>query len=532
MNILVSWVGHTDLRAFAAYSNARTNTLVAKVVGNLEPVPEGRGPVHSLLDKREFDRVVILSNYPKGITRRFIGWLPVCAESRIVSLENPTDYGEVFRVVDAELRALTEELRGKQYELSIHLSPGTPAMAAVWVLLGKTRYPASFYQSYNDRVWKTDIPFDLTVDVVPELLRGADSSLQHLAANPPSEVPGFERIAGDSQAIRLAVGRARKAAMRDVSVLLLGETGTGKEMFARAIHAAGHRRDKPYVAVNCAALPDNLLESELFGHEKGAFTGSTKKYRGAFERAHGGTLFLDEVGECSPEMQAKLLRVLQPPDGSPPCTRVVRRIGAEGDLHVDVRVIAATNRDLLTRIPEGTFREDLFYRLAVITIRLPALRQRTSDIPAIAETLLSDINKDFAQNEPGYQDKYFSDSAKTFMVSWGWPGNVRQLYNCLLQAAVMSDGSELTEADLKAAVAEMPSPAQALQEVLDPLLGDGFSMEEHLAKIQRRLLRRAMIQSHGVKAEAARLLGIQHYQTLDAQLKRLQVDWRTDRLAP
>jgi len=484
--------------------------------------------VHSLLKAHSFDRVVILSNYPKEITGRFIEWLPVEAECRMVSLDDPTDYGEVFRVVDAELGALTSGVRGTAYELSIHLSPGTPAMAAVWVLLGKTRYPASFYQSYNDRVWVTDIPFDLTVDVVPELLRGPDSNLQHLAATPPAEVPGFERIAGNSQAIRLAVGRARKAAMRDVPVLLLGESGAGKEMFAQAIHSASHRRDRPFVAVNCAALPDSLLESELFGHEKGAFTGAAKEYHGAFERAHEGTIFLDEIAECSADMQAKLLRVLQPPDDSPPCRRVFRRVGSEQDQCVDVRVIAATNRDLVTKITEGAFREDLFYRLAVITIRLPALRERKSDMPTIAETLLSTINADFARSEPGYENKRLSADANAFMVSRGWPGNVRQLYNCLLQAAVMSDGPELTGADLKAAMAEMPSPEQAARDVLEHSLGDGFSIEEHLADVQRHFLRRAMRQANGVKAEAARLLGVKNYQTLDAQLKRLNVDWESD----
>ncbi|MBT3375222.1 MAG: sigma 54-interacting transcriptional regulator [Lentisphaerae bacterium] len=529
MRILVTWVGHTDLRALAACSDdEKTREQVVDAVGRLQPLPEGVGPVHSLLNAESFDRVIVLSNYAEPITRRFLTWLPIEAECRILPLDAPTDYGAIFRAADAELGRLAEELRGTEYELAIHLSPGTPAMAAVWVLLGKTRYPASFYQSYKDDVWLTEIPFDLTVDVVPELLRGADSNLQHLAAVPPAEVPGFERIAGDSQAIRLAVGRARKAAMRDVPVLLLGESGTGKEMFAQAIHGSSHRREKPFVVVNCAALPQALLESELFGHEKNAFTGANRQYRGAFERADGGTLFLDEIGECTLDLQAKLLRVLQPPDGGPPCVRDLRRVGSEEDLCVDVRVIAATNRDLITKIPEGSFREDLFYRLAVITIRLPALRERKSDIAAIAESLLASINADFAQSEPGYQDKTISVNANAFMLSQGWPGNVRQLYNCLLQAAVMSGGHELTGVDLKSAVAEMPSLEQATRNVLERPLGDDFSIEAHLADVQRHFLKRAMREARGVKVEAARLLGLKNYQTLDAQLKRLQVDWESD----
>ena len=217
-------------------------------------------------------------------------------EARYVPLSNPTDYGEIFAAVDIEMRAITKTLDGEKYELSILLSPSTPAMAAIWVLLGKTKYPARFYQTHENKTWITDIPFDLTVDFVPELLRGADSVFQHLASRSPQEMPGFEPIVGDSTAIRLTVGRARKAALRDVPVLLSGESGTGKEMFARAIHDASHRRSKPFLAVNCAAIPKQLMESELFGHERGAFTGADKRYEGAFQRAHGGTLFLDEVG--------------------------------------------------------------------------------------------------------------------------------------------------------------------------------------------------------------------------------------------
>lgn len=525
MKILTTWIGHADLRALAQASDSSVRDEVGQLLSTLAPPAKGEGPVKALLEEMSFDRIVVLSNYPESITRRFVAWLPQEAESRLVSLDDPTDYAEVFRIARDCLDALAHAMAGAPCNLFLHLSPGTPAMAAVWVLLGKTLHPATFIQTFGGGAVETSIPFDLTLDVVPELLRNPDSNLQNLAAHRPADVPGFEGIAGASHAIRLAVGRARKAAIRDVPVLLLGESGTGKEMFARAIHATSRRREGPFITVNCGALPPTLLESELFGHEKNAFTGASRHYRGAFEQAHEGTLFLDEIGECSPDLQVKLLRVLQPPEDAAPCTRRLRRLGSETEFDADVRVVAATNRDLIQQVKEEKFREDLFYRLAVITLRLPPLRERTSDVPVIADALLAQINKDFARTEPAYCHKSLSDSALSFMVSRSWPGNVRQLYNCLVQAAVMSEAEQLHASDLEAAAFELDMDSPRDQQVLDCPLGGNFSIESHLEDIQRHFLRRAMREANGVKVKAARFLGIQNYQTLDAQLKRLGVEW-------
>lgn len=525
MSILISWIGHTDLRAMASSLDSDDRREVEQVVRSLQPVPGGLGPLKTLLKQEEFDAVHLLSNYPETISKLYSDWLEKTVALHSTQLQNVTDHAEIFNAVVPVLDSLKTESPPTQHDWVYHLSPGTPAMAAIWVLLGKTRYTGTFRQTYNGKATTTDIPFDLTLDVVPELLHGADSALQALAAKPPAEIPGFEAIVGDSRAIRLAVGRARKAAIRDVPMLLLGESGTGKEMFARAIHAASHRRDQPFVTVNCAALPGSLLESELFGHVKHAFTGANRDYAGAFARADGGTLFLDEIGECSPDMQSKLLRALQPPHDAMPCTRVLRRIGSESDTTVDVRILAATNRDLVSHISDGMFREDLFYRLAVITLNLPPLRDRRTDISRIADALLTTINANFAKHEPGYINKNISVDAISFLSSRDWPGNVRQLYNCLMQAAVMSDTTDLTAADFRAALAEMPTPQNRVQDILERSLGDGFSLENHLDDIHRHYLKRAMSEAHGVKAEAARLLGIQHYQTLAAQLERLGVDW-------
>jgi transcriptional regulator with PAS, ATPase and Fis domain len=342
-----------------------------------------------------------------------------------------------------------------------------------------------------------------------------------LAAKTPQEIVGFEQVVGSSRLLRLAAGRAARAATRDVGVLILGESGTGKEVFARAIHDASKRASGPFMAINCAAIPKDLQESELFGHVRGSFTGATSDRPGAFESANDGTIFLDEIGECRPDVQAKLLRVLQPPPGKGPCYREFTRVGEAKVRHSDVRIITATNRDLMDAIARGEFREDLFYRLAIITVKLPPLRERKSDVPALVDFLLAEINRDFRSQEPHYRDKSLSDSAKRFVQTYDWPGNVRQLRNALVEAAVMSDSEMIQANDIKAAIAGVLGKRG--ESLLDHPLGDGFSLENLLENIQRNYLERAMEESHGVKKRAANLLGIANYQTLDAQLKRLSV---------
>lgn len=442
-------------------------------------------------------------------------------------IEDPTDYGQIFEAVDAVLSKIMSGHRSNELELNIHLSPGTPAMTAIWILLGKTRYPAIFYQTHRGRAWKSEIPFDIAVDFLPEFLKSPDAHLQHLATQSPGQVEGFRTIIGDSTSIRMAVGRAQRAAVRHVPVLVLGESGTGKEMFARAIHAASPRRSGPFVAINCAAIPRELLESELFGYAKGAFTGATRDKPGAFDQAHGGTLFLDEIGECDAAMQVKLLRVLEPPAGSEPCSRVFRAVGATQDSTRDVRIVAATNRDLISEVASGGFREDLYYRLAVVSVRLPPLRERRTDIPLITSHLLTKINAEFRAHEPGFRDKSISTSAMEFVRRQDWPGNVRQLYNAMLQAVTLAGSDTIDRTDIAAAVATSPSKLPGVL-AAEPI-GDNFVLEKHLEEIQRGFLKLAMEQAAGVKTRAAALLGMKNYQTLDAQLKRLKVTWTKKR---
>ena len=521
--VLASWIGHNDMRAMAISLPQRQRDEILLALPGPLPAAGEFGPIKSLLYHERFDEIRLLSNYPAAWEKAFGDWLGEPVHVTHVDLKNPTDYTDIFTLADAELAKLKAERDWTETDLAIHLSPGSPTMTAVWLLLGKTRYPATFYQTYKGKAWVTDVPFNLAVDFAPEVFRHPDAHLQHLTSLSPGEIEGFQQIVGDSRAIRLAVGRAKRAAVRNVPVLILGESGTGKELFARAIHQSSSRRAGPFLAINCAAVSRELLESELFGHAKGAFTGADRDRKGAFEEADAGTLFLDEVSECDMAMQAKLLRVLQPPDDADPCHRTYYRVGESEPRHSSVRVIAATNADLPAAMNQARFREDMYYRLAVITIKIPPLRERQGDITAIAGYLVDRINKQFALEEPGYQHKSLSDSAIVFVQRHRWPGNVRQLYNALLQAAVMAEGDTIDKHDIADAVAEVDAEAR-LDNVLEQPLGEDFNLQEHLNDIHRHYLRRAMQEAGGVKTRAAKLLGLANYQTLDAQLKRLNVD--------
>ncbi|MEZ6096875.1 MAG: sigma 54-interacting transcriptional regulator [Pirellulaceae bacterium] len=271
--ILLTWIGHTDLKAMGASlppakRKSLSATLRAEIAENT-----GIGPVKSLVEKEKFNQIHILSNYDSEATGLYKQWFKKRCTIHQVEMKNPSDHGQVLDAVRPILEAIELD---EGDELCFHLSPGTPAMAAIWILLGKSRYPATLYQTHFDKVWKTEIPFDITTDVIPQLLKEPDRLWQHLASKYPSEIRGFEEIVGKSPAIRLAVGRAQRAAIHDVPILILGESGTGKERFASAIHYASHRRTKEPVLINCAAISSSLLESELFGHVKGAYTGAEK----------------------------------------------------------------------------------------------------------------------------------------------------------------------------------------------------------------------------------------------------------------
>lgn len=520
--ILFSWIGHADLRAMANSLSDAEQKEVLKGLNPPSPLPNQLGPLKCLIDAEQFDEIHLLSDHSAAKNRHYLKWLGRDPVLHQVKLANPTDYPEVFKVADAELASVVSVPRPHRIDLCLHLSPGTPTMTAIWLLLGKSKYhPATFFQTHDGKAWVTSVPFDLVMEFVPQVLRDADANLQRLATENPQDLEGFQGILGESHKLRVAVGMARRVAARDVSVLLLGESGTGKEKFARAIHDASPRKAKSFVSINCAAISRELLESELFGHKKGSFTGAVADRHGAFMEANGGTLFLDEIGECDPAMQAKLLRVLQPPDNAP-CHRVFYRVGESKPTTSDVRIVAATNRDLNAAISTGAFRDDLYYRVAAITIKLPPLRERREDIPLLVQRLLAQINENFKKSEPEYQHKTVSSAAMTFVRKHPWPGNIRQLFNTFLQAAVMTDGDVIDRQDVADAIAEVPGNPNV--DLMEQPLGEGFVLTDFLEEIHRHYLMRGMKEAGGVKTKAAELLGYKNYQTLAAQLDRLKIE--------
>ncbi len=304
-------------------------------------------------------------------------------------------------------------------------------------------------------------------------------------------------LIGASEPMRRVLDQVRKVAPTDATVLVLGESGTGKELVARAVHDGSARREKPFVSVSCAAIPEGLLESELFGHEKGSFTGAVRRKLGRFELAHEGTLFLDEVGELPPSVQVKLLRVLQ--------ERRFERVGGEETVEVDVRLVSATNRDLVAMVKEGRFREDLYYRLDVVPIRLPPLRERPGDVEELALHFLAR-----AAPRLGRAVKGFSPEALELLRRHRWPGNVRELENVIEQALVFAEGELVTPAELPQALRRAPAleAVAGLAGLALPAPAADRSLTETLEDIERQLILAAFEKAKGVKAETARLLGI------------------------
>jgi DNA-binding NtrC family response regulator len=498
---LISWVGGTDHEA-----------AEGRLEGDMGPIAT------ALKSDPGYDRVYLLTNYSHERSARYCNWLAALVEmdpDQIdlfdIELSSPVDYDAIHSEVSANLTAARLPREG--VELTFHLSPGTPAMAVIWVVLSRTRFPARLIQTVRGGgVHEVNFFTDIADAFLPEYLRRSETRIGKLAAGPKDTPAEFARILHKSELVAKQVELARRVAAFDVPVLILGETGTGKELFAKAIHAASQRAARKYIPVNCGAISSDLANSDLFGHKKGAFTGADRDRKGHFEEAQGGTLFLDEVGDLPLDTQVRLLRVLEAKEVTP--------VGSSKPIHIDVRVIAATHRDLMTDVTAGRFREDLFHRLAVGILHLPPLRSRSGDIELLIDHFLNQINVQENRNQ-GEKYKKISEDGKSILLSYPWPGNVRELYHTLLRAVIWSSSTLITSDDARAALLQKPTQPADLLEL--PITQD-FNIENLLDDVKRHYLRRALEVSGGKKTVAAKLLGLTSHQTLNNWIKRLGKD--------
>ena len=347
-----------------------------------------------------------------------------------------------------------------------------------------------------------------SVDELKVVVRNALEHRQLRHDTAPSKK--FSNIIGRSEPIQAMFRLIEKIAQTNSTILVTGESGTGKELAARAIHFNSLRRDRPFVALNCGALPETLLESELLGHVRGAFTGAAANKKGLIEVAEKGTIFLDEISEMSPLMQVKLLRVLQ--------ERRFRHVGSTEEVRADIRIIAATNRDLARFVGEGRFREDLFYRINVISVHLPALRERVEDVPLLADHFVTKFSEQMGKQITGT-----SSGARWALRAYGWPGNVRELENVIERAVALERTPKVQAESLQLGAAgrgETPSPglargtateaetATAGASRTEPLPESGFDLERHVQQIEREYIGEALRRAGGVKVKAAELLGM------------------------
>ena len=460
---------------------------------------EQPGPILSLLAARPFDRVFLFDtpNTRKITEQTRAAILRLYPKTAVyvldTAIDDPTDYEEIFTGIRKHLKHIFEDLDNAKFFIST--ASGTPQMHACWILMTASgEIPAHVLHIRPPRFVTRERPLvseiDLSTRSFPTVRVQSKASLIK-ASEIDFEAARLQLgILGEHPSIKHAIEIAAMLAPSRSPLLILGETGTGKELFARFIHKLSGRTKESFVTVNCAAIPQDLVESLLFGHKKGSFSGAIADQQGKFDAADKGTLFLDELAELPMPSQAKLLRILQ--DG------LVETIGQTRPHRVDVRILAATNRDLKKLVNQSKFREDLFYRLNVGEIRLPSLRERRSDIPILALHVLNRINSSLRQ------PKRLSTAALSRLQSHGWPGNVRDLENVIERSVRLCRSEVLGSDDLLISdPAKSADPFDALPEPYE-----GFSLDEFLGSARKQMILRAIENSGSNQSRAARLLGI------------------------
>jgi len=470
----------------------------------------------------------VLSDHDAESTAHFRDWLTALGYTVVihpVSLKSASDYEEVYGKVDAVLAEVEKQRPQKDYDYGFYLAPGTRAMASIWLLLARTRFNGHVYHwgTKDPRPSLVQLPFDLDVKFLPAVDARRAAALALFSEDFPDEK--LADISGTSPAINRAKMTAAQYAPLPYDVLLIGDTGTGKEKFARCIHKASLRESKPLISVNCGEFTDELFSSRMFGHRKGSFTGASSNHDGLMRAAHGGTLFLDEVGELSLAMQASLLRALQPLDDTKPTIRHIRPVGADDEQPVNVRIIAATNRNLVEMVKRGAFREDLLQRLDWLTIRIPSLMERREDIPELIEKFLSDINASCKYADSSAKPKSLIPHTIRILQAAHWSGNVRQLKKVLARAHAFAMGTDITTDDVTRALTNDAFGTPDRAPLLERPLGDGFDLAEVEKEVRAHYFRRAMAQTDGNRAKAGRLLGYsENAETFRQQLKKMGIE--------
>lgn len=493
MATLISWLGRTDLDQMKLDKPASIATIALK--------------------GKTLDSITILAStwedewydYKEWLERKLacVGRSKTSVVIQRVRLASPIDYSAITKVMQKQL----SKISAGSENIYLNLTSGTPAMTVVSVLLGKSIGKCQLLQtSPKGELIEVDIP----VDFATEYTKSSTNAIQSLTSDTPHLSSAFEAITTKSKIMQLLVKKAHRLALSDLPALVLGESGSGKEVMATAIHNASSRSEKPFRAVNCGALPENLVDSILFGHVKGSFTGADKEHSGLFEQANGGTLFLDEVGELPLNVQVKLLRALQ--------QKEITRVGDVKPRVVDVRIIAATHQDLFQMTSQGAFREDLFYRLAVGVIEMPPLRARTEDIPELISTLMVDINQQ-AEKHPLFESKKISPDAIIFAKSYPWPGNIRELWNTLNRAVLWSESATISAEDLQSSVLSTDRNQSSQGEFSVP--GD---IQQYLDNIKKGAVESALEYSRNNKSKAAEALGLKSHQTLSGWMTKLGIE--------